>query len=87
MEVANDWKQRSGLDLQIATVKSEDIPERCVIYDLTTAENRQLYLRNAVCKNFAKASCEVLLSCGDERVKCTINNDTSRSIARDASEL
>ena len=51
--------------LRIAEIDLEDLPETCKleIVDLTTEENRDKYLGNAVCKNFAKASCEVLLKC------------------------
>ena len=72
MEVANFYKDKFGPGLQIATVNLGEIPVgRCEIFDLTTAQNCNCYLGNAVCKNFAKASCEVLLSCGTARVKCT----------------
>ena len=51
--------------LRIAEIYLYDLPETCKleIVDLTTEENRDKYLGNAVCKNFAKASCEVLLKC------------------------
>ena len=51
--------------LRIAEIDLDDLPETCKleIVDLTTEENRDKYLGNAVCKNFAKASCEVLLKC------------------------
>ena len=51
--------------LRIAEIDLDDLPETCKLetVDLTTEENRDKYLGNAVCKNFAKASCEVLLKC------------------------
>lgn len=51
--------------LRIAKIDLDDLPEtyKLEIVDLTTEENRDKYLGNAVCKNFAKASCEVLLKC------------------------
>ena len=51
--------------LRIAEIDLDDLPETCKleIVDLTTEENRDKYLGDAVCKNFAKASCEVLLKC------------------------
>ena len=51
--------------LRIAEIDLDDLPETCKleIVDLTTEENRDKYIGNAVCKNFAKASCEVLLKC------------------------
>ena len=58
--------EEKGLtELRIAEIDLDDLPETCKleIVDLTTEENRDKYLGNAVCKNFAKASCEVLLKC------------------------
>ena len=51
--------------LRIAEIYLDYLPATCKleIVDLTTEENRYKYLGNAVCKNFAKASCEVLLKC------------------------
>ena len=51
--------------LRIAEIYLGYLPATCKleIVDLTTEENRYKYLGNAVCKNFAKASCEVLLKC------------------------
>ena len=51
--------------LRIAEIDLYALPVYCKleIVDLTTEENRDKYLGNAVCKNFAKASCEVLLKC------------------------
>ena len=51
--------------LRIAEIYLDELPETCKleIVDLTTEENLDKYLGNAVCKNFAKASREVLLTC------------------------
>ena len=51
--------------LRIAEISYDALPAHCKskTVDLTTAENRDKYLGNAVCKNFAAASCEVLLQC------------------------
>ena len=59
-------ERKKGLTgLRIAEIYLDDLPETCKLekVDLTTEENRYKYLGNAVCKNFAKASCEVLLKC------------------------
>ena len=51
--------------LRIAEIDLNNLPESCKpkIIDLTSEENRDKYLGKAVCKNFAKASNEVLLQC------------------------
>ena len=81
LEVANYYREKFGSTLQIAQVDISSIPTTCNIFDLTNAENRQLYLGNAVCKNFAKASCEVLLECGSTSVPCIIVNRDHRDIS------
>ena len=69
LDVARYYKKKGeekGLSgLRIAQIQLDKLPEGCKlkIVDLTTEENRNKYLGNAVCKNFAKASCEVLLEC------------------------
>lgn len=88
IEVANYYRNKFGSTLRIATVDIQKIPQQCTLIDLTTATNRDKYLGNAVCKNFAKASCEVLLSCREARVPCTIDSNVYEPpIARDVSEL
>lgn len=77
LDVAKYYKsvgEKKGLTgLRIAEINLDNLPERCTleIVDLTTEENRDEYLGNAVCKNFAKASCEVLLKC-DVPIPCTV---------------
>ena len=53
--------------LRIAEIDLYALPVYCKleIVDLTTEENRDKYLGNAVCKNFAKASCEVQMQCAN----------------------
>jgi hypothetical protein len=85
IEVANYYRNKFGPTLQIAIIDIENIPSQCQLYDLTSEEVRDEYLGNAVCKNFAKASCEVLLSCGITRVPCTVSD--KEYAKRDASEL
>lgn len=69
LEVARYYKimgeQKGWTGLRIALIHLDKLPEGCKlkIVDLTTEENRNKYLGKAVCKNFAKASCEVLLEC------------------------
>lgn len=59
--------------LRIAEIDLDNLPENCKpeIIDLTSEENRKKYLGNAVCKNFAKASREVLLKC-DVPIPCKV---------------
>ncbi|XP_022809131.1 uncharacterized protein LOC111346100 [Stylophora pistillata] len=76
-EVAKHYKamgKKKGLTgLRIAEIDLDALPKHCKleIVDLTTEENRDKYLGNAVCKNFAKASCEVLLAC-DVPIPCHV---------------
>ena len=69
LEVAKYYKEmgkKKGLTrLRIAKIRLDKLPKGCQLktVDLTTEKNRDKYLGNAVCKNFAKASCEVLLEC------------------------
>ncbi|XP_068741737.1 uncharacterized protein [Montipora capricornis] len=65
-------KEKQGLTgLRIAEIDLDALPKSCPldIVDLTSKENRDKYLGNAVCKNFAKASWEVLLKC-DVPIPC-----------------
>lgn len=56
--------EKEGLSgLRIAEIDLNNLPKSCKIIDLTSEENRDKYLGKAVCKNFAKASNEVLLQC------------------------
>jgi len=56
--------EKEGLSgLRIAEIDINNLPKSCKIIDLTSEENRDKYLGKAVCKNFAKASNEVLLQC------------------------
>ena len=76
--------------LRIAEIDLDDLPETCKleIVDLTTAENRDKYLGKAVCKNFAKASCEVLLQC-DKPIPCHVVDPPKEKIisSKDSGEL
>ena len=67
LDVAKDYKEKGekkGLTgLRICKFDVNKLPSTCQIVDLTTEENRDKYLGNAVCKNYAKASPEVLLQC------------------------
>ena len=72
-EVAQRYKNKGLTGLRIAKIDLSALPKDCTlkIVDLTTEENRDKYLGNAVCKNFAKASCEVLLEC-DVPIPCYV---------------
>ena len=92
-DVAVHYKKKGeekGLTgLRIAEIDLDDLPETCKleIVDLTTAENRDKYLGNAVCKNFAKASCEVLLQC-DEPIPCrVVDPPEEKTSSKDSGEL
>lgn len=66
--------EKKGLTgLRIAEIHLDKLPKNCKleIVDLTTEENRDKYLGKAVCKNFAKKSCEVLLKC-DVPIPCEV---------------
>jgi hypothetical protein len=84
LEVANYWNQFDPT-LPIAIIDIENIPSQCQLYDLTSEEVRDKYLGIALCKRYAKASCEVILSCRDMPVPCTISG--KEYATRDASEL
>ena len=87
IEVANYWKAR-GPTAKIAVIGFPPNPRQCIVIDLTTTANRNLYLKGNVSKAYAKRSCEVLLSCGDFPVPCTYAGaDAGYTGARDASEL
>lgn len=84
VEVANYYRNKFDptLQLQIATIDMTKLHQACVVYDLTTEANRNVYLKGPRSKAYAKASCEVLLSCGAVRVPCT-----STSIGTDWRQL
>lgn len=66
--------EKEGLTgLRIAKIDLDALPKHCKLkmVDLTTKENRDKYLGKAVCKNYAKASCEVLLEC-DVPIPCHV---------------
>ena len=73
-EVANYYRNKFNPSLRIAIVNVSELPIGCQVFDLTSEAVRDEYLGNAVCKNFAAASCEVLLSCGTDRVPCTYSD-------------
>lgn len=60
-------EEEEGLTgLRIAEIDLDALPKHCElkIWDLTTEENRDKYLGNSDrIKNYARASCEVLLTC------------------------
>ena len=67
LDVAKYYKKKGeekGLTgLRIAEIDLDELPLSCKYLDLTTEAIREEYLGNAVCKNFAKASQDVLLQC------------------------
>ena len=75
LDVAQDYKKKGeekGLTgLRICEFEVDKLPQTCQIVDLTTEENRDKHLGNAVCKAYAKASAEVLLQCGVP-IPCTV---------------
>lgn len=76
MDVAKLWASK-GENLRIGVIESSEFPTETTIVDLTIEANRDLYLGNAVCKNFAKASAEVLLESKEPipfKVVDSINN-------------
>ncbi len=96
LEVAKHYKQegekKNLTGLRIAEIDLDDLPENCKLetVDLTSEENRDKYLGNAVCKNFAKASCEVLLEC-DVPIPCKVIDPlepiTKEKFLKDSGEL
>ena len=75
LDVAKDYKEKAeekGLTaLRIRKFEVDKLPTTCQMVDLTTEENRDKYLGNAVSKNYAKASAEVLLQCAVP-IQCTV---------------
>ena len=65
LDVAREWVEKTyektGVRPRIGVIKRWQIPYGTKVIDLTIEANRDSYLGNAVCKNFAKASQEVLL--------------------------
>ena len=93
LDVAKHYKavgEKKGLTrLRIAEVQLDNLPKHCrlEIVDLTSDENRDHYLGKAVCKNFAKASCEVLLKC-DVPIPCEVIDPTEeKKSLKDFGEL
>ena len=74
-EVAKDYKgkgEKKGLTgLRICEFEVDKLPQTCQMVDLTTEENRDKYLRNALSKTYAKVSAEILLQC-DAPLPCTV---------------
>lgn len=87
LDVAKYYKEKGekkGLTgLRIAQI--DKLPSTCNVVDLTIEANRDKYLGNAVCKNFAKASMEVLLQC-DVPVPCKVIEEANGN-RKDSSEL
>lgn len=80
-------KGRTGL--RIAEIQLDKLPEHCrlEIVDLTTNANRNRYLDNRRAKNFARASCEVLLKC-DVPIPCKVIDPTEeKKSLKDFGEL
>ena len=81
LEVAEYYKKKGeekGLTgLRIGMIEVDKLPPTCQIIDLTNEENRDQYLRNAVCKVYATRSAEVLLRCS-EPIPCTVIPSTIR---------
>lgn len=77
LDVAKRYKAKAEKEgatgLQIVKIDLHALPEGCnlEIVDLTIKENRDKYLKKAVCHNFAKASEEVLLTC-DVPIPCDV---------------
>lgn len=82
--------EKKGLTgLRIAKLTALDkLPKVCKlkIVDLTIEANRDKYLGNAVCKNFAKKSCEVLLEC-NVPIPCEVIDKLADNNRKDPSEL
>ena len=75
LDKAKDYKEKGEkqgfIGLRIGKIERDKLPSTCLIVDLTTEENRYNYLGKAVCKNYAKASAEVLLQC-PVPIPCTV---------------
>ena len=75
LDVAKDYKEKGeekGLTgLRICEFEVDKLPQTCQIVDLTTEENRDKYLGNALSKTYAKVSAEILLQC-DAPIPCTV---------------
>ena len=82
LDVAQDYKKKGeekGLTgLRICEFEVDKLPQSCQIVDLTTEENRDKYLGNAVCKAYANASAEVLLQCSVP-IPCTVIDPPNRA--------
>ena len=63
LDAAKHYK--GATELRICEIPVDKLPPNSKIVDLTTEENRDKYLGNAVCKKFAKKSEEVLLECSE----------------------
>ena len=70
LEVALFWQTKTP-KLKIAVIDRDLLPKDTTVIDLTVEANRDRYLGNAVCKNFAKASEEILLENPNEAIPFT----------------
>lgn len=94
LDVAKYYKEKGekeGLTgLRIAEIDLTNLPENCTLemVDLTSEYNRDKYLGNAVCKNFAKRSSEVLLKC-DKPIPCKVIDppEPKGQFSKDSGEL
>ena len=59
INVAKEWAKKDGC--KIVKIDLNKLPDNINIYDLSTKEGREIFLKGATSKNFAKASNEVLL--------------------------
>ena len=64
----SQWYSRG---LRIARIDVDKISSSCLVIDLSNEAGRSLHLDSIRAKNFARASCEVLLSCGTNPVPCS----------------
>lgn len=62
LTVAQTYSDRTGNRIVELVLNPDLISTFTVFVDLNSEENRDYYLGKAVCKNFAKASCEVIIS-------------------------
>ena len=84
LDVALSWQSKYSLkNLKIAVIDVSLLPKDTVVIDLTTEANRDHYLGNAVCKNFAKASMEVLLANPNEPIPFEYYKNLEQQIHND----
>ena len=73
LEVAEHYKEKFDPDGRIAVIRvTQAMRNDCRFVDLTDKDTRERELKGKMARNFAKASCEVLVSCPNIRVPCKI---------------